>query len=159
MTNGSAIALRLIPKLVQAHNSLDSSVSPMWVSFFNFSHDKTRTPNLMVFREISFWNGMFLQFNKNGNVYCCWIVIDSPHVRKSRELHAVQRRQQETTRQFCKTLNIALSAICFSNAAKWVEVWLLTSKPCLFSSNIFFSSSTSFKQRPQAEFHGQKCWK
>ena len=29
--------------------------------FFNFSHDKT--PNHMVFREISFWNEMFL----------CWI--------------------------------------------------------------------------------------
>ena len=49
-----------------------------WVSqFFNFSHDKT--PNLMVFRKISFWNEMFLCCIKN--VYCCSIVIDnSPHV-------------------------------------------------------------------------------
>ena len=44
MMKGSAIALRLIPELVQAHNSLDSSVSLMWVSFFDFSHDKTRLP-------------------------------------------------------------------------------------------------------------------
>ena len=46
------------------------------------------------------------------------MVIDSPHVRKCREMQAVQRCQQETTRQFCKTLNIALSAISSSNAAK-----------------------------------------
>ena len=38
---------------------------------------------------------------------------------KCRELHAVQRRQQETSRRFCETLwilNFALSAICSSNA-------------------------------------------
>ena len=34
------------PHVVQAHD------------FFNFSHDNT--PTLMVFREISFWNEMFL---------------------------------------------------------------------------------------------------
>ena len=41
------------PKLVQAH---DSAVS--LTIFFNFSPDKT--PNLMIFSEISFWNEMLL---------------------------------------------------------------------------------------------------
>ena len=40
------------PHVVQAH---DSAVS---LTIFNFSHDNT--PTLMVFREISFWNEMFL---------------------------------------------------------------------------------------------------
>ena len=48
-----------------------------WVSrFFNSSHNKT--PNLMVFSEISFWNEMFLCSIKTD---CCWIIIDSPHVK------------------------------------------------------------------------------
>ena len=34
----------------------------------------------MVFREISFWNENVSLLNKNGNVYCWWIVIDSPRV-------------------------------------------------------------------------------
>ena len=67
-----------------------------WVSrCFNFSHDKT--PNLIVFSEISFWNDVSL-FNKNGNVYCCWIVSDSPH------LNAENRKLQETSRRFCEAL-------------------------------------------------------
>ena len=64
-----------------------------WVSrCFNFSHDKTqlKTPSLME------WNVSL--FNKNGNVYCCWIVIGSPHV------NAENRKLQETSRRFCETL-------------------------------------------------------
>ena len=44
-------------------------------NFFNFSHYKT--PNFMFFRKISSWNEMFLRLNNNGNVYWCWIAIDS----------------------------------------------------------------------------------
>ena len=89
MTKRSAIALRL----------------PSWSKlkiFFIFSHDKT--PSLMVFREISFWNEMFLcsiklemftvlLLNRNWFSSC-----------KRRELQAVQRRQQETSRRFCEKL-------------------------------------------------------
>ena len=68
-----------------------------WVSrCFNFSVDKT--PNLMVFSEMSFWNEMFLCSIKNGNVYCCWIVSDSPHG------NAENRKLQETSRRFCETI-------------------------------------------------------
>ena len=42
------------------------------------------------------WNVSF--FNKNGNVYCCWIVSDSPHV------NAENRKLQETSRRFCEIL-------------------------------------------------------
>ena len=49
-----------------------------WVSrCVNFSHDKTS--NLMVLVNIILkWNVSL--FNKNGKVYCCRIVSDSPHV-------------------------------------------------------------------------------
>ena len=51
MTKRSAIALR--------PSSWSKLTILPWVSrFFDFSHDKT--PNLMVFSEISFWNEMFL---------------------------------------------------------------------------------------------------
>ena len=46
----------IMTKLVHMWSKL--TILP-WVSrFFNFSHDNT--PTLMVFREISFWNEMFL---------------------------------------------------------------------------------------------------
>ena len=70
----------LTPKLVQVHNSAMSLTF-----FFNFPHDKT--PNLMVFSEISFWNEMFLCSIKKD---CCWIVTDSPHVK-------AENRKQCTT--------------------------------------------------------------
>ena len=70
-----------------------------WVSrCFNFSHDKT--PNLMVFSEISFWNEMFLCSIKTemSTVAEMWIVSDSPHV------NAENRKLQETSRRFCEIL-------------------------------------------------------
>ena len=47
-----------------------------WI--FNFSYNKT--PNLIVFREIFFWNENVSLLNKNRNVYCWGIVINSPRV-------------------------------------------------------------------------------
>ena len=54
---------------------------------------------------------------------------------KCRELQwlHVQRHQQDTLRRFCQPL-------CSSNAMKWVKVWLLPPKPCLFSLNTFLNS-------------------
>ena len=72
-------------KLVQAY---DSAVS---LTIFNFSYDKT--PNLMVFSEISFWNEMFLCSIKTE-----MFTVDSPHV------NAENRKLQETSRRFCETL-------------------------------------------------------
>ena len=39
-------------------------------------------------------------FFVNGYVYSCWIIIDFPYVLKRRELQAVQRPKQETSRRF-----------------------------------------------------------
>ena len=81
---------------------------------------------------------------------------------KCRELQAVRCLQQETSWWFCKTLtcNMALLAVCSSNGKKWVKVRLLLSKPCSFFIQLYLSilhkeSSTSFKQCPVAEFHGE----
>ena len=67
-----------------------------WVArFFNFSHGKT--PNLRFLVNIILQWNVYL-FSKNGNAYCCWIVIDSPHV------NAGNRKLQETSRRFYETL-------------------------------------------------------
>ena len=66
------------------------------------SHDflsflTTRPPISWFFRNIILkWNVSL--FNKNGNVYCWWIVSDSPHV------NFLNRKLQETWRRFSETL-------------------------------------------------------
>ena len=64
---------------------------------FKFSHIKT--PNLMVFREISFTNEMFLWLNKKRNFL---LLLN----RKRLELHVLQRRQPKTLVRFSETLNV-----------------------------------------------------
>ena len=83
-----------------------------WVSrFFNFSHDKT--PNLMVFQWniILKWNASL--FNKNENVYCCWIVTDPHDINAGycKLYNAVSKRLRDGFARH-------LSAICSSNATK-----------------------------------------
>ena len=72
--------------------------------------------------------------NFETEVYALLKLFDSSW----RELQALQRRHQETSRRFCETLDIALSVICSSNATKSVKVRLLPSKSSFFSSNISF---------------------
>ena len=99
MTKRSAIALWL--------PSWSKLTILPWVShFFNLSHDKT--PNLMVYSEISFWNELFLCSIKKD---CCWIVTDSPHVK-------AENRKQCTTpsaRDFVTVLSDSpgLRGFCF----------------------------------------------
>ena len=66
---------------------------------------------------------LLLNFNQFSSCKC----------RELQWLH-VQRHQQDTLRRFCQPL------YCSSNAIKWVKVWLLPPKPCLFSLNIFLNS-------------------
>ena len=78
-----------------------------WVSrCFNFSHDKT--PNLMVFSEISFWNKMFLCSTKTG----MFVNAENWNL-----YNAVSRRLRDSFAWH-------LSALCSSNATKWVKVRL-----------------------------------
>ena len=72
--------------------------------------------------------------NFETEVYALLKLFDSSW----RELQALQRRHQETSRRFCETFDIALSVICSSNATKSVKVRLLPSKSSFFSSNISF---------------------
>ena len=64
------------------------------------------------------------------------------------------------SKRLCHSFARHLLAICSSNAAKWVKVWLLLSKPCLFSLNISFSSSEiklyHLQTAPPWEFYEQK---
>ena len=115
----------------------------------------------MVFREISFWNENVSLLNKNGNVYCWWIVIDSPRVNAEncKLYDAFNKRLHDG---FARHLHVIwlCFAVCSSNGKKWVKVRLLLSKPCSFFIQLYLSilhkeSSTSLKQCPAAEFHGE----
>ena len=97
--------------------------------FFNFSHNKT--PNLMVFREISFWNEVFLCSIKTE-----MFTVNSPYVntKNCKLYNAVSKRLHGG---FVRNL----SATCSPNATKRVKVRFLPWKPCLFSLHISFKSA------------------
>ena len=98
-----------------------------------FSRQDSKPHGLWWKIILTFYHSLF---NKNGNVYCCWMIIDSPrvNVENCKLYKAVCRRLRDGFARH-------LVAICSSNATKWAKVRLLLSKPCLFSSNRSFNSS------------------
>ena len=69
------------------------------------------------------------------HTYCCWIVTNSPHVNAENcngcMYNAISKILWDGFVSHYIVLQMQL---------KWVKVWLLPPKPCLFSLNIFLNS-------------------
>ena len=126
MATQMQLKILFLKEITWPHGRLERKTTTNWTSFWTTTN------------EISFWNKMFLCSIKNGNVYCCGIVIESPPVntKNCKLYNAISKRLSDGFARH-------LSAIC-SSLMRWNE-WkvrpLYTVKTPLVTSNISFNSS------------------
>ena len=123
MATQMQLKILFLKEITWPHGRLERKTTTNWTSFWTTTN------------EISFWNKMFLCSIKNGNVYCWWIVIESPPVnaKNCKLYNAISKRLSDG---FARRL----SAIC-SSLMRWNE-WkvrpLYTVKtPLVFLEYIF----------------------